>query len=148
MPSHYDASRKTKTTAGKSTISRSFKDISLSFRRHPVTNDIVPLKNEDAIKRSVQNLVRTRVGERFFQPILGSNIENQLFELQTPEIAASIEDEIRILLDNYEPRIRTTEIIVAFPVDSNELSCSIRYDIVGLPFPTQRVEFLLQPTRQ
>jgi len=148
MSRHFDASRKTKTTAGKSTISRSFKDISLSFRRHPVTNDITPLKNDDAIKRSVINLVRTRVGERFFQPILGSQIENQMFELQTPEVAASIEDEIRILLDNYEPRVSTTEIVVTYPEDSNELLCSIRYDIVGLPFPTQNVEFLLQPTRQ
>ena len=51
-------------------ISKSFKDISLSFKRHPITNDIIPLKNEDAIKRSVQNLVRINVGEVFFDNLL------------------------------------------------------------------------------
>lgn len=139
--------RKILPTAGKSTISRTFKDISLSFRRHPVTNDIVPLRNDDAVKRSVVNLVRTRMGERFFQPILGANIENQMFELQSPEIAQSVEQEVRVLLDNYEPRIDATEVLVTFPPDSNELLVNISYDIVGLPFPTQNIEFLLQPTR-
>lgn len=147
MPNDYDASRRITTTAGRSTISRTFKDISLTFRRHPVTNDIMPLKNEDAIKRSVVNLVRTRMGERFFQPILGANVENQMFENQTPEIAASVETEIRVLLENYEPRIETSEVLVSYPMDSNEMLVNIRYDIVGLPFPTQNIEFLLQPTR-
>ena len=87
------------------------------------------------------------MGERFFQPILGANIENQMFELQSPEIAQSVEQEVRVLLDNYEPRIDTTEVLVTFPPDSNELLVNISYDIVGLPFPTQNIEFLLQPTR-
>tara|TARA_B100002019_G_scaffold231015_1_gene204530 strand:+ start:1389 stop:1715 length:327 start_codon:yes stop_codon:yes gene_type:complete len=107
----------------------------------------MPLKNDDAIKRAVVNLVRTRMGERFFQPILGANVENQMFENQTPEIAASVETEIRVLLENYEPRIETSEVLVSYPMDSNEMLVNIRYDIVGLPFPIQNIEFLLQPTR-
>ena len=63
------------------TISRAFRDISLSFSKHPITNDLIPLNNEDAIKRSVINLVRTRVGERFFNNLLGSNVESSLFDL-------------------------------------------------------------------
>ena len=61
--------------------SKAFKDINLSFKRHPVTNDIIMLKNEDAIKRAVQNLVRTQIGERFFNTKLGTRITSSLFEL-------------------------------------------------------------------
>ena len=61
-------------------ISRSFKDISLSFKRHPVTNDIAVLKNADAIKRSVRNLVQTIPNERFFNSTIGSEVKNLLFE--------------------------------------------------------------------
>ena len=82
-----------------------FKDISLSFSRHPVTDDIGVFINEDAIKRSVTNLVRTRVGERFYQKLLGSPLEDSLFEQQDPDTAAVLEDDIRLLLENFEPRV-------------------------------------------
>ena len=147
MPNDYDASRRIKTTAGRSTISRTFKDISLTFRRHPVTNDIMPLKNDDAIKRAVVNLVRTRMGERFFQPILGANVENQMFENQTPEIAASVETEIRVLLENYEPRVTNIVTRVVYPQDTTILNVTIAYDIVGITAPRQQVDFILQSTR-
>ena len=129
------------------TISRSFKDISLSFTRHPVTNDILTLRNEDAIKRSVINLVRTRIGERFFNSLLGTSIENSLFELQNSGVSSFLQEEIKTLLNNFEPRIRLTNVIVDEPEDTNELNVRISYNIVGLPFPTQNIEFILQPTR-
>ena len=66
-------------------ISRAFKDISLSFSRHPVTNDIVVLRNEDAIKKSVINLCRTKLNERFFNELLGTQIEESLFDLNNGE---------------------------------------------------------------
>lgn len=128
-------------------ISREFKDISLSFSRNPVTNDIIALRNENAIKKSVINLVRTRIGERFFNPLLGSKVENSLFELNLPEDLSFLGDNIKVLLENFEPRIRTTEVIVDSLVDSNELNISITYDIVGLPFPQQNIEFILVPAR-
>ena len=128
-------------------ISRAFKDISLSFNRHPVTNDVTVLKNEDAIKKSVINLCRTRINERFFNELLGTSIEDSLFELNAGDIASFLEREITVLLKNYEPRIRLTNVRAESAVDSNELLIRIEYDITGLPFPTQNIEFLLQPTR-
>jgi len=128
-------------------ISRKFRDISLSFVRNPVTNDIVAITNEDAIKKSVINLVRTRIGERFFNPILGTNIGDSMFELQTPELANNLELEITTLLKNFEPRIINASSFVTYPGDSNDLNIRISYDIVGLPLPVQIIEFILQPTR-
>ena len=128
-------------------ISRAFKDISLSFTRHPVTNDVTVLKNEDAIKKSVINLCRTRINERFFNDLLGTSIEDSLFETNLDDISSFIEREISVLLSNYEPRIRLTSVIVESLVDSYELQIRIEYDITGLPFPSQNIEFLLQPTR-
>ena len=128
-------------------ISRSFKDISLSFTKHPVTNDVTVLKNEDAIKKSVVNLCRTRINERFFNDLLGTSIEDSLFETNLDDITSFLEREITVLLKNFEPRIWLTNVIVESLVDSYELQIRVEYDITGLPFPTQNIEFLLQPTR-
>ena len=124
-------------------ISRAFKDISLSFTKHPVTNDVTVLRNEDAIKKSVVNLCRTRLNERFFNELLGTSIEDSLFETNLTDISSFLEREIEVLLKNFEPRIKLTNILI----DSHELQIRIEYEIVGLPFPTQNIEFLLQPTR-
>ena len=128
-------------------ISRAFKDISLSFSRHPVTNDIVVLKNEDAIKKSVVNLCRTKLNERFFNELLGTRIENSLFDLNNDDIASVLETEIETLLENYEPRITLNDVSVKAQQDNNDLYIRIGYLITGLPFPPQNIEFLLQPTR-
>ena len=128
-------------------ISRAFKDISLSFTKHPVTNDVTVLKNEDAIKKSVINLCRTRINERFFNDLLGTSIEDSLFETNLNDISSFLEREITVLLKNFEPRIRLTNVIVESLVDSYELQIRVEYDITGLPFPQQNIEFLLQPTR-
>mgnify|MGYP001501383761 FL=1 len=124
-----------------------FRDISLSFGRHPVTNDIGVFINEDAIKRSVQNLVRTRIGERFYQKSLGSPLEDSLFEQQDPDTAQVLEDDIKLLLDNYEPRVSNCQVVVSYPLDTNELNVSIQYDVTGMQFPQQNIEFILQSTR-
>ena len=128
-------------------ISRAFKDISLSFTKHPVTNDVTVLKNEDAIKRSVINLCRTRLNERFFNDLLGTSIEDSLFETDLGDISSFLEREITVLLQNFEPRINLTNVLVESLIDSNELQIRVEYEITGLPFPTQNIEFLLQPTR-
>ena len=126
--------------------SRSFRDISLSFKRHPITNDVTLLKNEDAIKKSVINLIRTSVGERFFNDILGTSVGDALFELNSFDNDV-IREEIITLLKNYEPRIELTNVFVEGQTDSNDLLIQIEYDIVGLPLPTQAIEFILQPSR-
>ena len=128
-------------------ISRAFKDISLSFNRHPVTNDVTVLRNEDAIKKSVVNLCRTRINERFFNELLGTSIEDSLFETNLNDISSFIQKEIETLIKNFEPRVLLRNVIVESLIDSYELQIRIEYEIVGLPFPTQNIEFLLQPTR-
>ena len=127
--------------------SRQFKDISLTFTRNPVTNDILPLRNEDAIKKSVMNLVKTRVGERFFNNLLGTDLKDALFDLGSPALALSLESEIETLLENFEPRVAEPRVDIQFKTDSNELRIKIQYDIVGIPAPAQEIEFILEPTR-
>ncbi len=128
-------------------VSRYFKDISLSFKRHPITNDIVIISNEDAIKKSVQNLVRTKVNERFFNSLLGSNATSYIFELSGSEVELLLVDEIKTLLSNFETRIKVEEVEVESLSDEYELNIKVVYTIVGLPLPSQNLEFILQPTR-
>ena len=128
-------------------ISRAFKDISLSFSRHPVTNDLVALKNEAAVKKSVINLCRTKLNERFFNDLLGTRIEESLFDLNNDDISSVLETEIETLLENYEPRISLNDVSAVAQQDSHDLYIRIGYVITGLPFPPQNIEFLLQPTR-
>jgi len=128
-------------------ISRAFRDVSLSFKRHPVTNDILVIKNEDAIKRSVQNIVLTIVGEKPFEPDFGTNINDSLFELNTSVQAVGLEEQIRSALSLFEPRVANIVVTVSLEVDTNAMFATIQYDIVGLPVPTQTVDVLLFPAR-
>ena len=128
-------------------VSRAFRDISLSFKKHPVTRDVTILRNEDAIKKSVINLTRTRINERFFNDLLGTSIADNLFENMGSGLETALEEEISTLLGNYEPRIELNSVYVIADQDSNELSIKVDYNIVGLPIPSQTIEFLLQPTR-
>jgi phage baseplate assembly protein W len=128
-------------------ISRGFKDISLSMKRHPVTNDILPLKNEDAIKRAVQNLVRIQVGEVFFNNLIGTRINGALFELATSDFTTPIKTEIETVITNFEPRVVLKNVEVDTDPDNNALDITISYDIVGLSTPTQTINFILEPTR-
>ena len=127
--------------------SRTFKDINLSFKRHPVTNDVITIRDEDAIKRSVRNLVFTILGEKPFDPNFGSVISDSLFELDTSLNQIRISDEITQSLLSYEPRISNVEVTASIYPDSNELNCTVQYDITGIPAPTQQVDVLLFPAR-
>ena len=127
--------------------SKAFKDINLSFKRHPVTNDVVAIRNEDAIKRSVKNIVFTILGEKPFDPTFGSVMNDSLFELSTNLSEISISDEIKSSLSRFEPRINNVIATARVYPDSNEMSCTVQYDIIGLSAPTQSVEVILQPAR-
>ena len=127
--------------------SRAFKDINLSFKRHPVTNDLVVIKNEDAIKKSVKNIIFTILGEKPFEPEFGSVINDSLFELNTSLNEMKVSDEIKQSLLNFEPRIDNIKVTVSIYPDSNELNCTVQYDIVGISAPTQEVDVLLFPAR-
>ena len=127
--------------------SRAFKDINLSFKRHPVTNDLVVIKNEDAIKKSVKNIIFTILGEKPFLPLFGSVINESLFDLNTNLNEIRISDEITSSLNRFEPRISNIVVNTTVQPDSNELNCTVQYDIVGIPAPTQTVDVLLFPAR-
>ncbi len=127
--------------------SRTFKDINLSFKRHPVTNDVITVSDEDAIKRSVKNIIFTILGEKPFEPNFGSVISQSLFDLNTNLNEIRISDEIQQSLLNYEPRIDNIVVTATIYPDSNELNCVVQYEIVGIPAPTQEVDVLLFPAR-
>ena len=128
-------------------ISRSFKDISLSFQPHPVTGDIPVLKNERAISRSVRNIVETIPGEKFFDPSFGSEVYNMLFESADFADAVRIEQQIIQSLANYEPRVDNVQVTVRPAPDRNEFDIAVAYDIIGQQFPRQEYTFILEATR-
>ena len=127
--------------------SRAFKDINLSFKRHPVTNDVLTIRDEDAIKRSVKNIIFTILGEKPFEPNFGSVINESLFDLNTSLNEIRVADEISASLRNYEPRISDIDVTVTVAPDTNEMNCTVQYEIVGLPTPPQEVDVLLFPAR-
>ena len=127
--------------------SRVFKDINLSFKRHPVTNDVVTIRNEDAIKRSVKNIIFTILGEKPFEPDFGSAMNDALFNLDTNLNEIRVSDEIISALNIFEPRIDNVEATVQVSPDTNEMNATIQYDISGIPAPTQIVDVLLFPAR-
>ena len=127
--------------------SRAFKDISLSFSPHPITKDIPVLINERAIVRSVRNLVGTIPTERFFQPNLGTEIRDTLFENFSRQTVNVIEDQVRDTIRAFEPRVGDVGVeVVAIP-DNNNFEVKVLFDITGLDVPTQQFTFILEPTR-
>jgi phage baseplate assembly protein W len=128
-------------------VSRAFKDISLSFEPHPVTRDLPVLKNENAINRSIRNLVETILTERFFNSTLGSNIRSGMFDIIDYASSSLIEDQIEILISNYEPRVNNVRVQVDPRPDLNEYEITITYTIIGQSIPAQQYSFILEATR-
>ncbi len=128
-------------------ISRSFKDISMSFKVNPLNDDLIAIKNQTAIARSLRNLVLTAPGERFFNNNLGSRVNQLLFENMDDLTAASIKSEIENTIKNYEPRVKLLKTRVSPNPDSNEFDVIITYEIVGIEAQAQQLSFALQPTR-
>lgn len=129
------------------TISKTFKDISLAFQRHPITNDVTVLINQTAISRSIRNLVLTNVGEKFFKPNIGSRVNSSLFELLDMGAGTAIRSEIESTIKNYEPRVFLNTVQVTPLYDDNAFDVVISYFVVGQPNNTQTIDFLLQATR-
>ena len=128
-------------------ISRSFKDISMSFKVNPLNDDLIAIKNQTAIARSLRNLVLTAPGERFFNNNLGSRVNQLLFENMDDLTAASIKSEIENTIKNYEPRVKLLKTRVSPNPDSYEFDVIITYEIVGIEAQAQQLSFALQPTR-
>jgi phage baseplate assembly protein W len=128
-------------------ISQGFKDISMSFQVNPLNLDLIALKNDSAIARSVRNIVFTLPGEKFFDSNFGSRISNSLFE-NVDEISASIiRDEIRNSITNYEPRVELIDVQTTPDYDNASFDVLIQYRIIGADVLPQQLEFVLQPTR-
>ncbi len=127
--------------------SQGFLDLSASFQNNPLSNDLITLKNENAIARSVRNLILTTQGERPFQPVLGSNVQNLLFDNMDKLTASAIKQEIITTIENYEPRVEMGEVTVEPNYDNNEFHVSVQYFIVGIDVPEQELSFVLESTR-
>ncbi len=128
-------------------ISRAFKTNSLSFVPHPVTKDLQILKNENAIRRSVRNIVETIPTERFFNSLLGSDVRDSLFEFVDFGTASVIQDQILVAIENFEPRVNNVSVEVDPQPDMNSFDVTVVFDIIGQEFPTQEYTFLLEAAR-
>ena len=128
-------------------ISRSFKDISMSFQVNPLTDDLIAIKNQTAISRSIRNLVLTTPGERFFNNGVGSRVNDLLFESIDDITASSIKSEIENTINNNEPRVKLLSTKVSANPDSYEFDVIITYEIIGIDAQAQQLSFALQPTR-
>lgn len=126
-------------------ISKSFKDFSLTFEKNPVTNDVLTLKNEKAIKESVKNIVRYNFYEKPFYPQFGGNIVGQLFENYTPGLEVDLSDNIERAINLYEPRVACYEVRVNFDEDGNELAASISYIILGVQPTIDSLDLVFKP---
>ena len=128
-------------------VSQGFKDISMSFGSNPLTDDLIALKNENAIARSVRNIVMTLPGEKPFAPNFGSRVSAILFESMDEITSSLLVDEIRTSIDNYEPRVelRTVEVFPDF--EGNSYEVTIIYNIIGVDIPPQQLQFALEATR-
>ena len=128
-------------------VSQGFKDISMTFQSNPLNSDLIALKNQSAIARSIRNIVFTLPGEKFFNENFGSNVSRSLFEIIDEIVASNIRDEIALSIINYEPRVKLKNVEAIPNYDNNSLDVVIIYDIIGIDVQAQQLEFVLQPTR-
>ena len=128
-------------------VSQGFKDISMSFGSNPLTDDLIALKNENAIARSVKNIVMTLPGEKPFAPNFGSRVSAILFENMDEITSSLLVDEIRTSIDNYEPRVELQSVDVFPDFEGNSYEVTIIYNIIGVDIPPQQLQFALEATR-
>ena len=119
----------------------------MSFQVNPLTDDLIAIKNQTAISRSIRNLVLTTPGERFFNNGIGSRVNDLLFENVNDLTASSVRSEIENTIKNFEPRVKLLSTQVSANADSNEFDVIIRYEIIGIDAQAQQLSFALQPTR-
>ena len=128
-------------------VSQGFKDISMTFQANPLNDDLIGLKNENAIARSVKNIVFTLPGGKFFNETFGSRITESLFENIDDITAGVIVEEIRESIESYEPRVSLIDVEAEPDYDNNSFNVIISYEIIGADIPPQELEFVLQSSR-
>ena len=128
-------------------VKQGYKDLSMSFKSNPLNDDLIGLKNESAIARSVKNLVFTQKGEKFFDPDFGSEVSASLFENIDEVTAIGIQDDIEYMIKMHEPRVELKNVDAIPNYDNNQFDVLIVYQIVGQDTPPQELEFVLLPSR-
>ena len=123
--------------------SRAFKDIAVMMGKNPFTDDVNVVKNGNAIKQSIKNLILTTPGEKPFQPLIGSNVYTLLFEPLDPFVADQIQEEVINTINQYEPRVALTEVSVQPIWDDNAIGIDVEYQIVGQPV-VENISFVLK----
>jgi phage baseplate assembly protein W len=128
-------------------VSQGFKDVSMSFLSNPLNDDLIALKNEQAIARSIRNIVFTFPGEKFFDESFGSEVSRSLFENIDDLSAETMRDQIEESINRFEPRVNLKKVKVLPDFDNNAYEAIVIYNIVGIDVPAQELEFVLQATR-
>ena len=128
-----------------SLTSKSFRDFSLTFEKNAVTNDILALKNEAAIKEAVKNIVLYNFYEKPFNPFFGGNIIGLLFENSTPSMELEIKNRIEQSIETQEPRVTAVTVDVDFEEDQNDLQVEINYLILGIKPKFDNVSVIFKP---
>ena len=128
-------------------VSQGFKDISMTFQSNPLNDDLIALKNENAIARSIRNIVFTLPGEKFFNASFGSRITESLFDNIDEITATIIVDEIRESIETYEDRVQLIDVLADPDFENNSFDLTITYEIIGRNIPAQELQFVLQSSR-
>ena len=128
-------------------VSKPFKDISATFQTNPLNSDLIALKNENAISRSIRNLILTQPGDKPFQPDLGSEVYESLFETLDQITASSVQQQIENTIIKYEPRVDLRDVIVTANIPNNAFDVLIDYEIIGIEASRQQITFALELTR-
>ncbi len=128
-------------------VSQGFRDVSMSFKKNPLNDDLILLKNANAIARSIKNIVFTFPGEKPFNETFGSRVSRLLFDNFDDLTASNIKDEIESSIRRFEPRVRLRSVRTKPDFEGNAFDVKIVYDIIGADVPAQQLEFVLQPTR-
>ena len=128
-------------------VKQQYKDVSMSFKSNPLNDDLIGLKNESAIARSIRNIVFTLPGEKFFNPDFGSKVTNSLFENIDEISAITIQEEIEYSINTFEPRVELLNVSSIPNYDNNEYNVVITYKVIGADISPQQLEFVLLPSR-
>jgi phage baseplate assembly protein W len=128
-------------------VKQGYKDLSMSFKSNPLNDDLIGLKDQSAIARSIRNIVYTLPGEKFFDSDFGSEVSATLFENLDDVSAITIRDEIEYSINTYEPRVELLNVDSLPNYDNNEYNVVITYQIKGSDTPPQDLEFVLLPAR-
>jgi phage baseplate assembly protein W len=128
-------------------VSKGFKDISAIFEVNPLNDDLIVLKNDNAIARSIRNLIFTNRGDKPFNPFLGSRVTEMLFDPMDQISSVSVRSEIERTINSFEPRVNLDKVTVTPNYDENQYDIVIKYQIIGIDLDTQQLSFALELTR-